>query len=126
VLDLELPDTDGFEFLKELEAIYALRFEGLEGHTPGYSPFTQRLDLTLSWYPTASFVVVSERQGYDIFEHVSPENHIRGVPSRAFAAGAVGFIPKSSSRETMLDAFRTIFAGGLYFAEPNPPPVDPV
>jgi CheY-like chemotaxis protein len=133
LLDLELPDTDDFEFLKELEAIYALRFDGLEGHTSGYSPFTPRLDLTLSWYPTVSLVVVSEGQDYDIFEHLtdclfgrmtSPAA-LRDVRRRAFAAGAVGFIPKSSSRETILDAVRSIFAGGIYFLE-EPPPVDPV
>jgi CheY-like chemotaxis protein len=128
LLDLELPDADGFEFLKELEAIYALRFDGLEGHSGTTGPFTP-LDLTLSWYPTVSLVVVSERQGYDIFEHVSPENdpllgsrvELRGVLSRAFDAGAVGFIPKSASRETMLYAFRRVFAGGFYIPEPPPP-----
>src|SRR5437899_12980820 len=45
LLDLELPDTDGFEFLRELEA---LLFPGRLGP---YSPFLP-LDLTLSWYPT--------------------------------------------------------------------------
>src|SRR5258708_6001780 len=141
LLDLELPDTDGFEFLKELEAIYALRFDGLEGHSGTSSLFT-RLDLTLSWYPTVSLVVVSERQGYDIFEYVSLENHplpevlvqsmgkdyesgqiltTRGVLASALAVGAVGFIPKSASREPILDAFRSIFAGGQYIPWPPSP-----
>ncbi len=78
LLDLELPDTDGFEFLREL---------GIS------SPF-DALDLTLSWYPTVSLVVVSERQDYDC------------VLSSALDVGAVGFIPKLASRETILDAFR--------------------
>jgi CheY-like chemotaxis protein len=137
LLDLELPDTDSFQFLRELEALlYRL----------GTSSLFLPLDLTLSWYPTVSLVVVSERQGYDIFEYVGenppwPEWLVqrmgedyksrgatfkyRGVLFRAFAAGAVGFIPKSSSRETILDAFRKIFAGGHYIPE-LPPPVDPV
>jgi DNA-binding NarL/FixJ family response regulator len=108
LLDLELPDTDGFEFLREQQALLPS------------SPFPTRLDLTLSWYPTVSFVVVSERQDYDIFE----KGGSLGVLGSALAAGAVGFIPKSASRETILDAFRSIFAGGIYFQEP-PPPVDP-
>jgi DNA-binding NarL/FixJ family response regulator len=127
LLDLELPDTDSFQFLRELEALlYRL----------GTSSLFLPLDLTLSWYPTVSLVVVSERQGYDIFERLGPENHpllgrlpsrvaFRGVLSRACAEGAVGFITKSSSRETILDAFRRIFAGGHYFPSP-PPPVDPM
>ena len=102
LLDLELPDTDGFEFLREQQALLPS------------SPFPTRLDLTLSWYPTVSFVVVSERQDYDIFE----DGGSLGVLCSALAAGAVGFIPKSASRETILDAFRSIFAGGIYFQEP--------
>jgi CheY-like chemotaxis protein len=125
LLDLELPDTDGFEFMKDLEAIYALRLDGLEGHSGTRGPFGH-LDLTLSWYPTVSLVVVSEQQDYDIFEHLvdclfgrnTSRVALPDVRSTAFAAGAVGFIPKSSSRETVLDAFRRIFAGGIYFPEP--------
>jgi CheY-like chemotaxis protein len=133
LLDLELPDTDGFEFLKQLEA---LLFPGRLGP---YSPFLP-LDLTLSWYPTVSVVVVSERQDYDIFEYGTLENdplpvqlmgedyesrpilvwRTRGVLSKALLEGAVGFIPKSASRETILDAFRRIFAGGHYMPEPPP------
>ncbi|SRR5258708_1739946 len=104
LLDLELPDTDGFEFLRELEALLA-------GRLGTSSPFLP-LDLTLSWYPTASVVVVSERQDYDC------------VLCSALNVGAVGFIPKSASRETILDAFRWIFAGGIYIPRP-PPPSDP-
>jgi len=105
-----------------------------------------RFDLTLSWYPTVSLVVVSKRQDNDIFENGgSLENHARlkevvgimgedyesgqilaprGVLSSALNEGAVGFIPKSASRETMLDAFRLIFACGHYIPWP-PLPLDP-
>jgi len=106
LLDLELPDTDGFEFLRELEALLA-------GRLGTSSPFLP-LDLTLSWYPTVSLVVVSERQVNCGF----------GVLSSALDVGAVGFIPKSASRETILDAFRLIFAGGFYIPWP-PTPLDP-
>jgi CheY-like chemotaxis protein len=131
VLDLELPETDGFEFVRELEAIYALR---LEGHAWTRRPFTW-LDPTLSWYPTVSLVIVSEQQGYDIFEYVGgkplpgeddnlgPHFEFRGVLSRAFDAGAVGFIPKSSPRETIFDAFRRICAGAHYLPPCPTPPV---
>ena len=139
MLDLELPDTDGFEFLRELEA---LLFPGRLGTSSSFVT----LDLTLSWYPTVSVVVVSERQGYDIFEYVSRENHrlqkalvqnmgedyesgqilaTGGVLTRALAEGAVGFIPKSASRQTILEAFRLIFAGGTYIPW-LPPPLDRV
>ena len=38
----------------------------------------------------------------------------RGDIARALELGALGFIPKSASREVMLGAFRLIFAGGVY------------
>jgi hypothetical protein len=57
-------------------------------------------------------VVVSERQDYDC------------VLCSALNVGAVGFIPKSASRETILDAFRLIFAGGHYIPWP-PSLLDP-
>jgi CheY-like chemotaxis protein len=138
LLDLELPNTDGFRFLRKLEALL------FPDHLGTNSPFL-RLDLTLSWYPTVSLVVVSERQDYDIWEYVEIENEprlkewmvkmrekeyesgpiatMRGVLARACREQAVGFIPKSASRETILHAFRTIFAGGYYIPEP-PPPLD--
>src|SRR5690606_33040911 len=53
--------------------------------------------------------------------------------SKALDVGALGFIPKSSTRAVMLSAFRLIFAGGVYIppdilvhraAGPSPPPSD--
>jgi DNA-binding NarL/FixJ family response regulator len=63
-------------------------------------------------YPAVSVVVLS----------ASDE---RNNVARALDLGALGFIPKSASREVMLSAFNLIFAGGIYvppeiLARPQP------
>ena len=73
LLDLKLPDRDGFEVLAELRARQA-----------------------------AIPVVV-----------LSASNSRKDI-ARALELGAVGFIPKSASREVMLSALSLIFAGGVY------------
>ena len=73
LLDLNLPDRNGFEVLADLR----------ERH------------------PGISTVVLS---GFNDRENVA----------KALDAGALGFIPKSSTREVMLSAFRLIFCGGIY------------
>jgi DNA-binding NarL/FixJ family response regulator len=73
LLDLNLPDRNGFEVLADLR----------ERH-PGV--------------PT---VVLS---GFNDRENVA----------KALDVGALGFIPKSSTREVMLSALRLIFSGGIY------------
>jgi len=73
LLDLGLPDRDGFEVLAELRA----------------------------GYPAVSVVVLSGRQD-------------RVSVARALELGAIGFIPKSASREVMLSAFNLVFSGGMY------------
>lgn len=73
LLDLALPDRDGFDLLRELGQRYA----------------------------TISVVVLSAHQDQ---ERVM----------RALDLGALGFIPKSASREVMLSAFNLIFSGGIY------------
>jgi len=73
LLDLGLPDRDGFEVLAELRA----------------------------GYPAVSVVVLSGRQD-------------RESVARALELGAIGFIPKSASREVMLSAFNLVFSGGMY------------
>lgn len=40
--------------------------------------------------------------------------HDRASVSQALELGAIGFIPKSASREVMLSALNLIFAGGMY------------
>lgn len=46
--------------------------------------------------------------------------------NRAIMCGAAGFIPKSSSAESMGEALRTVFAGGVYIpAQAAAPPVRP-
>jgi DNA-binding response OmpR family regulator len=73
VLDLTLPDRDGFDLLAELR----------------------------KRHPTVSVVVLSASQQAD-------------QVARALDLGALGFIPKTASREVMLSAFNLIFAGGIY------------
>ena len=41
-------------------------------------------------------------------------SHDRDKMMRALDLGALGFIPKSSSREVMVNALRLIFSGGIY------------
>ena len=73
VLDLNLPDRDGFSVLAELRERYA----------------------------TTAVVVLSA-------------SHERHKIKLALDLGAVGFIPKTTDREVMLNAFQLIFSGGTY------------
>lgn len=73
LLDLGLPDRDGFEALTELRESY----------------------------PAISIVVLSGR-------------HDRESVARALDLGALGFIPKSASREVMLSALNLVVSGGMY------------
>ena len=52
-------------------------------------------------FPAVSVVVLSGRQD-------------RESVAKALDLGAVGFIPKSASREVMLSAFNLVFSGGMY------------
>src|SRR5262249_2743490 len=87
LLDLNLPDRDGFAVLADLRKHCA----------------------------TISIVVLSAF-------------HDRDKVVRALDLGALGFIPKSASREVMVNALRLVFAGGVYIppealarAEATPP-----
>jgi DNA-binding NarL/FixJ family response regulator len=73
LLDLGLPDRDGFALLGQLR----------EQH------------------PALPIVVLSAF-------------HDRENVIRALEVGALGFIPKSASREVMLNALRLVFSGGIY------------
>jgi DNA-binding NarL/FixJ family response regulator len=73
LLDLTLPDGDGFAFLAELRRRY----------------------------PQIALVVLS---GF----------HDRNNVIRALDLGALGFIPKSSAREVMVNALRLVLSGGIY------------
>jgi len=73
LLDLNLPDGNGFAVLTELR---------------------QR-------YPAISIVVLS---GF----------HDRANVVQALDLGAMGFIPKTSPREVMVNALRLVFSGGIY------------
>jgi len=89
LLDLNLPDRDGFALLADVRRLY----------------------------PTVSVVVLS---GF----------HDRANVVRALDHGALGFIPKSASREVMIGALNLVFSGGVYIppeilevrdAAPGPP-----
>jgi DNA-binding NarL/FixJ family response regulator len=73
LLDLNLPDRDGFELLAELR---------------------ERL-------PATSVVVLSAFNDRDNVE-------------KALGLGALGFIPKTATRELMKSALGLVFAGGVY------------
>jgi DNA-binding NarL/FixJ family response regulator len=73
LLDLNLPDRDGFAVLADLRRRHA----------------------------TISLVVLSASQDRDSI-------------LRAIDLGALGFIPKSSPRDVMVNALRLIFSGGIY------------
>ena len=92
LLDLNLPDRDGFSVLVDLRSHYA----------------------------TISCVVLSASQD-------------RGSIVKAMDLGVLGFIPKSSPREVMVNALRLIFSGGIYIppealhrSEAAKPPAVPV
>jgi len=73
LLDLNLPDRDGFAVLADLRRRHA----------------------------TISLVVLSASQDRDSIV-------------KAMDLGALGFIPKSSPRDVMVNALRFIFSGGVY------------
>ena len=73
LLDLNLPDRDGFSVLVDLRSHYAMM----------------------------SCVVLSASQDRDSIV-------------KAMNLGVLGFIPKSSPREVMVNALRLIFSGGVY------------
>jgi DNA-binding NarL/FixJ family response regulator len=73
LLDLGLPDIDGFVALAQLR----------------------------EQYPETPVVVLSASE--------APE-----VVTRAIDAGAMGFIPKTSSNQLLLNALRLVLAGGVY------------
>lgn len=73
LLDLQMPDCDGFKFLSTLR----------------------------EQYPMTPVVVLSAFND-------------RANVVRALDAGALGFIPKTASREVLLGALRLVLAGGIY------------
>ncbi len=73
LLDLGLPDIDGFDALSQLR----------------------------ERYPEIPVVVLSASETPDIV-------------TRAIDAGAMGFIPKTSSNQLLLNALRLVLAGGVY------------
>jgi DNA-binding NarL/FixJ family response regulator len=73
LLDINLPDRDGFSVLGELR----------------------------DRYPTVAIIVLSALNDQDTIK-------------RAFSQGALGFIPKTSDLEVMLNAIQLVLSGNLY------------
>lgn len=73
LLDINLPDRDGFSVLRELR----------------------------ERYPTIAIVILSSSDDQDTVK-------------RAFKLGALGFIPKTTEREVILNAIKLVFSGGVY------------
>ena len=73
LLDINLPDRDGFSVLRELRDRYA----------------------------TIAIIILSSSDDQDTVK-------------RAFKLGALGFIPKTTEREVMLNAIELVFSGGIY------------
>ncbi|MEH2530365.1 DNA-binding NarL/FixJ family response regulator [Bradyrhizobium sp. AZCC 1588] len=73
LLDINLPDRDGFSVLRELR----------------------------DRCPTIAIIILSSSDDQDTVK-------------RAFKLGALGFIPKTTEREVMLNAIKLVFSGGIY------------
>lgn len=73
LLDINLPDRDGFSVLRDLRDRYA----------------------------TIAIIILSSSNDQDTVK-------------RAFKLGALGFIPKTTEREVMLNAIKLVFSGGIY------------
>jgi len=73
LLDINLPDRDGFSVVGELG----------------------------DRYPTVAIIILSALNDQDTVK-------------RAFSLGALGFIPKTTGREVMLNAIKLVLSGGLY------------
>jgi len=73
LLDINLPDRDGFSVLGELR----------------------------ERFPTVAVIILSA---------LDDQNQVK----RAFSLGALGFIPKTTEREVMLNAIRLVLSGGIY------------
>jgi DNA-binding SARP family transcriptional activator/ActR/RegA family two-component response regulator len=73
LLDINLPDRDGFSVLSELRERHA----------------------------TIAIIILSALDDQDKVK-------------RAFSLGALGFIPKTTEREVMLNAIRLVLSGGIY------------
>jgi DNA-binding NarL/FixJ family response regulator len=73
LLDINLPDRDGFSVLGELR----------------------------DRYPTIAIIILSASDDQDKVK-------------RAFKLGALGFIPKTTEREVMLNAIELVLSGGIY------------
>lgn len=86
--------------IAEIEANPDLDLVLLDLSLPGSSGLTA-LDHLRSTYPSLPVVVLSATDD-------------PSVVLQALDAGAMGFIPKTSSNEVMLSALRLVFSGGIY------------
>ncbi len=95
---LEAPDSR--QAVERIAANADLDLILLDPNLPDRSGFDLLVELR-ERHPAVSVVMISA---------TSDREHI----ARALELGAVGFIPKSASREVMVSAFKLIFSGGIY------------
>jgi DNA-binding NarL/FixJ family response regulator len=92
--------SDSRQALQQIGETPELELVLLDLNLPDRSGFDVLAELR-ERYPSISVVVLSASDD-------------RNNVTRALELGALGFIPKSASREVMLGAFNLIFAGGVY------------
>jgi DNA-binding NarL/FixJ family response regulator len=93
------------------------------------APDSRRAMQSIAEHPDLDLVLLDlglpDRSGFDVLAElrerypaisvvVLSASDKRDDIARALDLGALGFIPKSASREVMLSAFRLIFSGGIY------------
>jgi DNA-binding NarL/FixJ family response regulator len=97
---------------RTMEAASMGEATGLVAEHPAFDLVT--VDLTLPDGDGLAFLAFLRERHPSVCVVVLSAHHDRETVTRALDQGALGFIPKSASRQVMLSAFRLIFSGGIY------------